>query len=117
MTRAVTERDFRMREFADAKVEDYEFREDGKVMRKDRWETGIRKIASILKLGRGDWEVSEVVQAVAALELAANPRCVCTNPECALEGRRSEFISNETGLACTECSKPVEELKPAKAPA
>ena len=117
MTRAVTERDFRMPEFVDAKVEDYEFREDGKVVRKDRWETGIRKIASILKLGRGDWEISEVVQAVEALELAANPKAVCPDQACLWRGRRSELISHESGLLCPSCSELVEKLKPAGAPA
>ena len=41
MTRMVTEEDFRMPEFRGAKVEDYEFRKDGKIVRKDRWERGI----------------------------------------------------------------------------
>lgn len=116
MTRAVTERDFRMPEFVHAKVEDYEFRDDGKVVRKDRWEMGIRRIASILRLGR-EWEISDVVKAVDALELAANPEHVCINPKCALEGRRSDFIFHETGLVCPQCSELVEELKPAGAPA
>jgi hypothetical protein len=45
-TRPVTERDFRMPEFLDAKPEDYERRADGRVVRKDRWETTVRAIAS-----------------------------------------------------------------------
>lgn len=118
MTRAVTERDFRMPEFADAKVEDYEFRKDGKVVRKDRWETGIRNIASILGLLKNrEFEIQDVVNAVAALELAANPEYVCINPKCAFQGRRSDFLSHETGLVCPECSELVEELKPTGAPA
>ena len=36
MTRTVTEEDFRMPEFRGAKVEDYKFRKDGKIVRKDR---------------------------------------------------------------------------------
>lgn len=46
--REVTERDIRMPEFRDANLEDLEFMGDGKVVRKDRWETGIRKIRSAL---------------------------------------------------------------------
>ena len=38
MTREVTEADFRMPEFKDAEPKDYEFRADGKIVRKDRWE-------------------------------------------------------------------------------
>lgn len=47
--RAVTEADFRMPEFRDAKVEDYEFRDDGKLVRKDRWERGFRSVVSRLQ--------------------------------------------------------------------
>lgn len=109
MTREVTEQDFRRPEFFHAKVEDYEFRHDGKVVRKDRWEMGIRKIASILRIP-GEWEISEVVQAVDALELAANPEYVCVNPKCGQEGRRSDFLSHESGLVCPTCSELVEPL-------
>lgn len=49
MVRQVKEADFRMPQYRDAKPEDYEFREDGRLVRKDRWETTVRKIAS--KLG------------------------------------------------------------------
>lgn len=109
MKRVVTELDFRRPEFLHAKVEDYEIRNDGKVVRKDRWEMGIRKIASILRMGH-DWEISEIVQAVEALELAANPKYVCINPKCAMEGGKSDFISNESGLVCPECAGLAEPL-------
>jgi len=46
--RQVTERDFRRPEFLDAKAEDYEIQEDGCVVRKDRWEMAVRKIASLM---------------------------------------------------------------------
>jgi len=71
MTRQVTENDFRKDEFKDANVEDYEIRDDGAVVRKDRWEQGIRKIASILSINyadinftRGEFEIGDVVLAV-----------------------------------------------------
>ena len=61
--REVTERDFRMPEFADADPKDYEFREDGKIVRKDRWETGFRKIAETLGFNlREGFEIEEVVE-------------------------------------------------------
>ena len=63
MSRAVTERDFRLPEFRNANVEDYEIRGDGKVVRKDRWETGIREISRIVRDDQ-DWEISDIVEAV-----------------------------------------------------
>lgn len=65
--REVTERDFRMPEFRDANPEDYEFRDDGKVVRKDRWETGMRHIVSILGKSRAQFEIPDVVEAVRKL--------------------------------------------------
>ncbi|MEG0969430.1 MAG: hypothetical protein RSG92_29145, partial [Pseudomonas sp.] len=53
----VTERDFRMPEFRDAKPEDYEFRGDGKIVRKDRWETGIYSIRYALGDRRREFEI------------------------------------------------------------
>jgi len=60
--REVTERDFRKEEFRDAKPEDYEFRADGAIVRKDRWEIGIYRIASILRID--NFEIDEVVERV-----------------------------------------------------
>lgn len=65
--RTVTERDLRMPEFRDAKPEELEFRDDGKLVRKDRWETGIRNIASILGWTRKEYEIDEVVNEVRRL--------------------------------------------------
>lgn len=65
--RVVTERDFRLPEFRDANVEDYEFRDDGKVVRKDRWERGLRDVASKLGWARRPYEIEEVVAAVGQL--------------------------------------------------
>ena len=62
--RKVTEQDFRMPEFRGADPNDYEFRGDGKIVRKDRWETGIRKIASIVFHPRHDFEIENVVEEV-----------------------------------------------------
>ena len=62
----VTERDFRMAQFRDAKVEDYEFRADGRIVRKDRWEMGIRLIAGRVGITK-DFEIDEVVARVTQL--------------------------------------------------
>lgn len=67
MVRQVTERDFRKPEFLDAKVEDYEFRGDGQVVRKDRWQTGIHTIKDLVGIGHRDFEIQEVVSAVEEL--------------------------------------------------
>lgn len=65
--RVVTERDLRAPEFAEGTSEDYEFRDDGKIVRKDRWERGIRSIAAMLGRVRGGFEISELVEDVRAL--------------------------------------------------
>lgn len=53
--RAVTELDFRKPEYRDAKVEDYEFRADGALVRKDRWEVGIRTICGLVGMSDRDF--------------------------------------------------------------
>lgn len=68
--RAVTERDFRMPEFRDAKVEDYEFRSDGKVVRKDRWEYAVHSIRNIVGPAGREFEIADVVEAVRVLKVA-----------------------------------------------
>ena len=65
--RKVTEKDFRKDEYKDAEIEDYEFREDGKLVRKDRWETGIRRIATTLGI-RGEFEIDDVLQKIDELQ-------------------------------------------------
>jgi hypothetical protein len=64
--REVTEFDLRAPEFQrhDVKPEDYEFRDDGKVVRKDRWETTVRNIVSILGWSRQEFELPDVVAEV-----------------------------------------------------
>lgn len=62
--RKVEERDFRKPEFWDAKVEDYEFRGDGKLVRKDRWETGIVSIRFLVGVDGREYEIEDVIEAV-----------------------------------------------------
>lgn len=63
----VTEKDFRKPEFIDAQPADYEFRKDGKIVRKDRWEMAVREIAEIMGLG-ASFENDNVVEAVRELK-------------------------------------------------
>lgn len=65
--REVTERDFRKPEFRDAKPEDYEFREDGSLVKKDRWEQGIRNLAGHIGWARKGFEVEDVVNRIKEL--------------------------------------------------
>ncbi|HHQ2716961.1 TPA: hypothetical protein ACSPMB_002844 [Pseudomonas aeruginosa] len=65
--RAVTELDFRKPEYRDAKVEDYEFRADGALVRKDRWEVGIRTICGLVGMSDRDFEIPDVVSKVKQL--------------------------------------------------
>lgn len=74
MTRPVTEADFRQPEFRDANVDDYEFRSDGKLVRKDRWEMGIRQIVGLLGMDVRDFEIDDVVNEVKYL---ANALEIC----------------------------------------
>lgn len=67
MAREVTERDFRMPEFRDADPKDYEFRGDGKIVRKDRWEMGIQRIRELVGLNVSEFEIPEVIDAVRRL--------------------------------------------------
>ena len=73
MKREVTEEDFRMAEFRNAKPEDYEFRDDGALVRKDRWERGMISIAAAMGFDiRAGFEIHEVVSAVEALQVGAD---------------------------------------------
>lgn len=74
MNRVVTEKDFRSPEFKDADPADYEFRKDGKIVRKDRWERGIHRIRAELGDERHEFEIDDIVQAVRALVASLPPR-------------------------------------------
>lgn len=67
MKREVTELDFRLPGYRDAKVEDYEFRDDGALVRKDRWQTGMWRVASLVGQSRGGFEIDDVVEKVRKL--------------------------------------------------
>ena len=68
MIRPVTEADFRQPEFRAAKVEDYEFRDDGRIVRKNRWIEAVHDIKSlVLDDDARDFEIDEVISAVKKL--------------------------------------------------
>lgn len=70
--RRVTLEDFIMPEFRGKNPDDYEFRDDGKIVRKDRWENGIHRIHTML-MSAGvmpdapDFEIDDVIEAVRSL--------------------------------------------------
>lgn len=75
--RKVTVDDFIMPEYRGKNPEDYEFREDGKIVRKDRWKSGIHKIHNILmEMGvmpdESEFEIDDVVNAVSSLLVHKN---------------------------------------------
>lgn len=67
--REVTEFDLRAEPFKhpSIKPEDYEFRDDGVIVRKDRWESAVRQLASAVGMPR-DFEIGDVVDKI-TLEL------------------------------------------------
>jgi len=69
MKKQVTERDIRLPQFKDAELDDLEFDSSGDVVRKDRFETSMRKIQGILHgvnglSARSGWTCEQVVDAV-----------------------------------------------------
>lgn len=96
MTRPVTEFDLRAEEFKhpDIKPEDYEFRRDGKIVRKDRWERGMFRIAAIVGMDKREgFEIDDVVNAVEGLDAQvvlttcqASTVGVCLHRKCPADG-------------------------------
>jgi len=60
----VTQEDFIIQEFRGKDPNDYEFRSDGKIVRKNRWEQGFRAIASIFVNPRADFEIDDIITRV-----------------------------------------------------
>lgn len=70
--RAVTAEDFIIPRFRGKNPEDYEFRADGEIVRKDRWEKGIHRIRNMLveaKLlpDKAEFEIIDVLNVVGKL--------------------------------------------------
>ena len=71
-TRPAELNDFIIPEFRGKDPKDYEVREDGKVVRKDRWENGIRRIRNLLVEAKllpdsAEFEITDVIRAVEKL--------------------------------------------------
>jgi len=65
VSRQATQQDFIIPEFRGEKPENYEVRRDGKVVRKDRWESAVRKISFVVSIDPGfDWEIEDIISAV-----------------------------------------------------
>lgn len=64
--KVVTERDLRDPKYGIGDPSEFEFRDDGAIVRKDRWERGIKNIAMSIGTYR-DWEVEDVVSKVNSL--------------------------------------------------
>jgi hypothetical protein len=120
--REVTERDLRIPEFRDAKPEELEFREDGKLVRKDRWETALRNVASAIGWARREFEVHEVpveverirelaeanVHAGVLRRLKAEALEIFDGPECSQVVRDAiEWYASSIDAALAEPAAPV----------
>lgn len=66
--RRVVEDDFRMLEYRGKDPEDYEFRTDGILVRKDRWEVAVKRIADIVDMDISSFEIDDVITAVENLK-------------------------------------------------
>ena len=62
------ERDLRAPAYRDGKPDEYEFRSDGAIVRKDRFQTGMRDIAANIFGCGHDYEIAEVIKAVHRLQ-------------------------------------------------
>jgi len=63
--RKATQDDFLKPEFIGKDPCDYEVREDGKVVRIDRWEEAVQCIREIVGIPSGsDWEIEDIIRAV-----------------------------------------------------
>jgi hypothetical protein len=106
MTRQVTEKDLRRPEFSEGGPEDYEFREDGKLVRKDRFMRGMQDIAAILFGSRHQYEIDEVVNEVHRLRgLQVHE---------AIEDARAVYESEPIALQCLDYLEQVLKSKEKK---
>jgi len=107
MSREVMERDLRAPEYREGKPDDYEFRGDGKIVRKDRFMRGMQDIAAILFGSRHDYEIPDVIAAVHQLQGVRLSE--------ALDAARDVFESEPKALECIDYIKAV--LESQKGPA
>lgn len=103
MSREVMERDLRAAAYRDGNPEDYEFRSDGAIVRKDRFQTGMRDIAAIVFGCGHDYEIAHVIKAVHALQ--------GVQLEKALDMARDVFESEPKALECIDYIKALIESR------
>lgn len=101
MSREVIERDLRAPAYREGNPDEYEFRSDGKIVRKDRFQSGMRDIAAIVFGCGHDYEIADVIKAIHRLQ---GVRFVET-----LEMARDVFESEPKALECIEYLKAVLE--------
>lgn len=68
MSREVMERDLRAPAYREGAPNEYEFRSDGAIVRKDRFQTGMRDIAAIVFGCGNDYEIADVIKAIHMLK-------------------------------------------------
>ena len=106
--REVTEQDLRAPQFHEGDPDQYEFRDDGKVVRKDRFVQGMRDISAIIFGARHKYEISEVVQAVHRLQGVRMGELI--------EQARDVFESEPKELQCLDYIQAVIDATPTPAP-
>ena len=63
--RQATQEDFVIPKFRGKNPGEYEVREDGECVRKDRWEMAVQRIRDLVGINHhSDWEICDVVDAV-----------------------------------------------------
>jgi len=68
--RSVTERDMRDPRFPKSTdPSEYEFRADGAIVRKDRWEVAVREIANMFEMSRS-FEIPDLIEKIRQLQRA-----------------------------------------------
>lgn len=71
MPRPVTERDLRAPEFADCEPEDMELLDDGRIVRRDRWQSGLKNMLDLLGVTDEDAGMNEAIDRIRDLQEAA----------------------------------------------
>ena len=94
MAMEVTEQDLRAPQFREGAPSDYEFRSDGKIVRKDRFKRGMQDIAAIVFGASHDYEIPEVIAEVHRLR--------GVQVEEAIADARNVFDSEPKALECLD---------------
>lgn len=107
--RVVTEQDLRAPQYREGKPDEYEFRDDGKIVRKDRFVRGMQDIAAILFGARHQYEIAEVVAAV--------HRLAGVRAKDLIEQARDVFEGEPKALECLDYMMAVIDAQSDRAPA